>query len=276
MKSLTFSEIREIITTATDYRLWYEKDVGQTVHLSMPKLLEYLDNQYPLYSRVESLNKPALQELSALMWIGRGDSYLPSEWEEAVEYASNIHPGYIVDKYPLIEYLTNGLKKMGDYSEYASHLAQFATRQRDYKNLIEVADFTRELYDYLRKHPETLYQLPPYRFEELIADILKNSGFDTHLTQQTKDGGRDIIAFYSTPVAKLMTIVECKRYSQTRKIGVAPVERFLYVIDRKDEASMGMIVTTSSFTKGARDIEKARPYRLSLKDFDDIQDWLGT
>lgn len=275
MKDLTFSDIREIITIATDFRLWYE-DTGLEVDLSIPKLQEYLDHEYPLYSRVESLDKTALQELCALMWIGRGDSFPANEWDEAVEYARTIVPDYIVEKYPLVEYLTDGLKALGYYSEYSSYCFEFSARQRQYKNILEVADITQELYDYLRKNPNTLYEFSPRRFEELIADILGQNGFETHLTQQTRDGGRDIIALYTTPLATLMTIVECKRYSQKRKIGIETVERFLYVVDRKDDASMGMIVTTSSFTKGAKEIETARPYRLSLKDFQDIQDWLDS
>ena len=289
MKALTFSDIREIITIDTDFRLWYE-DVGKAVDLSVsglqdlqfvpldevkpPRLQEYHNHKYPLYSRVESLDKLALQELCALMWIGRGDSFPASDWQDAVEYARTTNIGYIISKFPLVEYLTDGLKEMGYLSEYSEYCIQFSNRQREYKNLIEVADFTRELYEYLGKHPNMLHEFSPRRFEQLVADILKNSGYEVHLTQETRDGGRDILAVYSTPMAQLMTIVECKKYAQNKKIGIETVERFLYVVDRKDDASMGMIVTTSSFTKGARDIEMARPYRLSLKDFEDIQGWL--
>lgn len=59
---------------------------------------------------------------------------------------------------------------------------------------ILVTDINTELKRYLNKHPEKLYDLSPRKFEELIAAILEDLGFEVELTQATRDGGSDIIA----------------------------------------------------------------------------------
>ena len=55
-------------------------------------------------------------------------------------------------------------------------------------------DTQAEVIKYFSKHPEMLFSLPPRKFEELIASIFENNGFDVELTPETRDGGIDIIA----------------------------------------------------------------------------------
>jgi restriction system protein len=112
-------------------------------------------------------------------------------------------------------------------------------------------------------------------YEEIIAAILMDMGCDVQLTTATKDGGRDILAAFQTPFGKLLTIVECKRYKPERKIGIDLVERFLWVVDRNDKASFGLIATTSFFSADAQVIANNYRYRLKLKDFYDIREWIG-
>src|SRR5581483_10785402 len=65
---------------------------------------------------------------------------------------------------------------------------------------VEVCDFRREFFRYLSQHPERLFHLSPRRFEELDADILREFGFDVHLTAQTRDGGKDMYAHLRTEI----------------------------------------------------------------------------
>lgn len=140
---------------------------------------------------------------------------------------------------------------------------------------LHVENLNREFIAYATKHPEILHELTPFQFEELIADVLKDMGCEIQLTPKTRDHGRDILAVFPSPVGKLLTIVECKRYKPQNKIGVDIVERFLYTIDRTDNASCGLIATTSSFSEDVNKIARDLPYKLKLKDFEGIRDWIG-
>lgn len=71
-----------------------------------------------LYQRVEKLAKDELMELTALMWLGRGDSGERAvDWKELVceAYAKSDEGDlvYVCSKTPLSEYLRDGLEKLG-------------------------------------------------------------------------------------------------------------------------------------------------------------------
>ena len=138
---------------------------------------------------------------------------------------------------------------------------------------LSIKEITLELKQYLRLNPKAMYDISPRKFEELICDILTNFGWEVELTSITKDGGYDIIGFNNLVGGiKSNWIIECKRYSPHRKVGVDIVRSICGV---KDNIKMGnaMIVTTSSFTKGAHDLVKSR-WDLELKDYDKINEWL--
>ena len=102
------------------------------------------------------------------------------------------------------------------------------TKDRDDSILrFELNSLNQEIYNYFKKHPDSLYSISPRQFEELIAGILVDMGCEIQLTPQTRDGGRDILASFPSPVGRLLTIVECKRYRPERKIGIDIVDRLL-------------------------------------------------
>ena len=111
-------------------------------------------------------------------------------------------------------------------------------------------------------------------FEEFVAELLSRMGLAVHLTSQTRDGGRDILATMKSPVGELLTIVECKKNSPHRPVGIDIIERFLYTIREKDRASLGLIATTSYFSADAQKEASQYPWQLKLKDFEGLQGWL--
>jgi hypothetical protein len=130
-----------------------------------------------------------------------------------------------------------------------------------------------ELIEYLARHPEMLRGLDPRRFEELIAELFARQGFDVTLTPRTRDGGKDVYAIKNDEVGKSLYLIECKRYAATNKVGVETV-RALYGVATAENATKGIIATTSSFTKGAIDFATPLEYKLSLRDFDALKQWL--
>lgn len=141
---------------------------------------------------------------------------------------------------------------------------------------IELIAINDELIRYLSKHPNLLYEISPYKFEELVARIFEDMGYEVKLTPRSRDGGRDIFAIVKIkPNLELLTIIECKRFNPNHKIGLDIVERFLYVLREKDKANLGLIATTSYFTSEARKHENNYKYLLRLSDFDKIREWLS-
>jgi restriction endonuclease Mrr len=136
---------------------------------------------------------------------------------------------------------------------------------------IELNVINEELIAYLSRHPEYMRQLHHRKFEELIAEIFKSKGYDVTLTPQTRDGGKDIIALYKSPFGHQMFIVECKKYDEDNK-GVELV-RGLYGVKTVERATKGILVTSSTFTKDARDFVKPLQFELTLNDYNDVTQW---
>ncbi|MFP8843576.1 restriction endonuclease [Shewanella baltica] len=100
------------------------------------------------------------------------------------------------------------------------------------ENIIEIVrpkliSSTDYLVEKLKKQPQHFYELSPRQFEELLAELLTDMGWDVELTKETRDGGKDILAYLNTELGRILCLVEAKRYRYDRKIGVGLV-RSLY------------------------------------------------
>lgn len=140
---------------------------------------------------------------------------------------------------------------------------------------IEVMQLNDAFFKALGKEPEALREVSPRRFEEIVGALLQDMGCDVRVTPQTRDGGRDLIAVFNTPLGELLTIVECKRYRADRKVGIEWVERFLWAITQKDRASFGLMATTSSYSPEARQVARQYNYVLKLQDFEGLKEWIA-
>lgn len=129
------------------------------------------------------------------------------------------------------------------------------------------------LVERLRLHPQAMYDLPPRKFEELIAELLNDLGYEVELTPATGDGGKDILAYMTTPHGRVLCLVEAKRYKRDHRVGVELV-RQLYGTLADSEATSAMLVTTSSFMPGARSFQQRHRYRLDLRDYGNIVEWI--
>ncbi|NNC15365.1 restriction endonuclease [Corallococcus exiguus] len=139
---------------------------------------------------------------------------------------------------------------------------------------IQIAEVSQELLEWLARHPERLRDLSSRKFEQVVAEILVNQGFEVVLTGQTRDGGRDIQAAHKGPFGTFMYYVECKRYAEDRHVGVEIV-RNLYGVVQHSRVTAGILATTSSFTPGAVSFAQEVQYQLSLRDFVALKGWLG-
>lgn len=125
----------------------------------------------------------------------------------------------------------------------------------------------------LHDQPFRLHSLSPREFEELVCTLLLRDGFDARLTPPVRDGGRDILAYIDSPVGRHLYLVECKRYASDNPVGVSMV-RALYGVVMRERATAGLLVTTSTFTKGAFDFQRDVKHQLSLKDYKGVVQWI--
>lgn len=140
--------------------------------------------------------------------------------------------------------------------------------------LSDVRAINDDLLATLARDPSLLHALSPRRFEELVADLFERQGYVVELTPATRDGGKDLYVARHDQFGRLMTIVECKRYRQDRPVGLAVVQR-LYGVVQSERVNAAMVVTTSSFSRPARQYAEQLHYQMSLKDSLDLRSWLA-
>jgi restriction endonuclease Mrr len=127
--------------------------------------------------------------------------------------------------------------------------------------------------DILAAFTEKLARLRPREFEELIAEMFTREGYDVTLTPESRDNGVDLYVAKRTRFGSLLYVVECKRFRPDRPIGPSLVRQLRGIVEREC-ATAGILVTTSSFSAGARKEQSAVPFKLSLYDNRDLQRWL--
>ena len=100
-------------------------------------------------------------------------------------------------------------------------------------------------------------------FEHLIREIFEqefaSGGGEVKVTQASRDGGVDAIAFDPDPIRGGKIVIQAKRYTNT--VGVAAV-RDLYGTVMNEGANRGILVTTSDFGPDAYSFAKDKPLSL--------------
>jgi hypothetical protein len=111
-------------------------------------------------------------------------------------------------------------------------------------------------------------------FELLIAQMLKNDGYQVELMQGSKDGGVDVVAIRDMGNAGLFKSVwQAKKNRSDRKVGLSVV-RELADTRLEHGASKAVIVTTSYLTSGALDRVERDRYLLGKVDRGDLDRWI--
>ena len=126
------------------------------------------------------------------------------------------------------------------------------------------------LYEQILNNPQSVYDIKPWEFEELVADVFRKNGFHADVTQKTRDGGKDIVATFDMGGVLYRTYFECKQQSTSRPVGV-DIVRNLYAVMERDRVDKGVIVTTSRFTKDAIREAEMLNSRIQLVDFQELQ-----
>ncbi|WNN53243.1 restriction endonuclease [Hafnia alvei] len=159
-------------------------------------------------------------------------------------------------------------------SYFLAH-CQFMSDQRidgysDAKRLIEAK--------YIKNHlpvKQVLLDITSREFELLTAYLYKKKGYIVTITPRSRDGGYDILAEKKSDRQYERLYIECKRY--TENVGVKITRNVLGLLSIEN-ATKGVVVTSSYFTKSARN-EAQKSNRLELiniNEFDkDMREYVG-
>lgn len=113
-----------------------------------------------------------------------------------------------------------------------------------------------------------LLDLTPQRFERVILELLSAMGFgggrleNTHMTQGSGDGGIDGI-IHEDALGLDAVYIQAKRYAPDNKISRPDIQRFVGSLNGEG-ATKGVFVTTSDFSREARDYISRVPQRIVL------------
>ncbi len=138
---------------------------------------------------------------------------------------------------------------------------------------LDIVSANADLLERLQKNPELLHILSPRQFEDVVAKILDRLGYSVRLTPATRDGGKDIYVATRSDLGSFLYLVECKHFAPDRPVGVGIV-RELYGTLSVERATAAMLVTTSYFTKKAKEFTESIRYQMSLRDYVGLQEWL--
>jgi restriction system protein len=100
-------------------------------------------------------------------------------------------------------------------------------------------------------------------FEHMIREIFEKefaiNGGEVKVTQTSRDGGVDAVAFDPDPIRGGKIVIQAKRYTNT--VGVSAV-RDLYGTTMNEGATKGILVTTADFGPDAYEFAKGKPITL--------------
>ena len=133
------------------------------------------------------------------------------------------------------------------------------------------------------EHPQEIFlKMKPSDFELIVARLFKEKGYSIILTQQTRDGGIDIIANKTTVTEKEKIIIQCKRYK--KKITVKEVRELNgtindYPLHYQEKITKGVFVCSSGYTSAVKK-EFKNNHAIELIDYKslskELNKYLGT
>ena len=190
----------------------------------------------------------------------------------------------IVKQYKLCSYLSNEEteEEREETKQVNEKVVTEILQQNAEKNLKEdspiivLSPVNEKVLKYLAENPQELYHLQDRDFEKVMAEIYRKLGYKVELTQETRDGGKDIIIRKPEVLGDFVYYVECKKYSASRHIGVGIIRNLVGTVNT-DRVNGGILATTSFFTKDAKKfiIESKLNYQIQTHDYDRIRNMLN-
>ena len=207
----------------------------------------------------------------------------------------DIEVSFMASEYPqgfvsFIEDTSEGAEVLNDpeiidIEEIESPIYLFPTQeiivpdQRIITDISAINNTIPQLIKLIQEDSSYIHRISPREFEEIIAEIFRDKGFDVEITKKTRDGGKDIIAIHKHELGiGTQYFIECKRHKPTNKVGVGIVRQLYGVHTGRDGPNKSIIATTSTFTSGAIDFAEnivKSSWEMDLKDINDVLMWVN-
>lgn len=125
----------------------------------------------------------------------------------------------------------------------------------------------------IKLRPNDIYNLTSRQFEEMVAELMINRGYQVDLTKATRDGGKDLIIANHTDIGNFLYYVECKKYAPNNPIGVNLVRELAGTISA-DRVTAGIMITSSYYSPDAIQFSENFRHQISLVDFIKLKEWI--
>jgi hypothetical protein len=217
---------------------------------------------------IELLNSSIVQQ-----HIGLIDTVGPllQQYANQVHIAHSVLDNGFVQRY--IEQLQTGLTQEPEQHEVLENPETDLTLPETHERIV-IYSPSIVLLEKLRMRRVSLHDLTWRQFEEVVAELLIQDGFTVELGRGTKDDGKDIVAIKEVRgLGLVMSVWQAKKLNIGNKVGVSVI-RELADTRNKLDASKGVIVTTTSLTKGALERIEQDRYLLHKVDGDDLLTWI--
>lgn len=137
-------------------------------------------------------------------------------------------------------------------------VAPILQMRRDDRRFVAAQEVTANLQD-----DTNLAAMDWEDFEHLIREVFEKefqaSGGEVKVTQASRDGGVDAVAFDPDPIRGGKIVIQAKRYTHTVSVGAV---RDLYGTVMNEGANKGILVSTSDFGPDAYAFAKGKPLML--------------
>ncbi len=145
-------------------------------------------------------------------------------------------------------------------------VVEFGDKNADGRTILALAPAWFEILSLLEKDPSLAFQIPHWKWEEIIAGSYERRGFKVTLTPRSGDLGRDVVAEKSG-WGCVRFIDQVKAYKPGRVVTADEVRSLLGVLQADHGTNKGVVTTTSGFApkiEEDRFIKPFLPTRLEL------------
>lgn len=194
---------------------------------------------------------------------------------ECLECGNRIEIAIVGNEYPVGAYDFDDAKIYGaEFMDVPSMGMVYYQDEFDIEQRAVELTGIRRLIVRISEDRELMYKVSSREFEQIVEQVLQDDGFETRLTQPTRDGGRDIIATKAGINGRpVVFYVECKRYARTNKVSVELV-RALYGVQTADRINKACLVTSSHFTSDAINFAQSQNVMIDLVDGDALHNMI--
>lgn len=156
-----------------------------------------------------------------------------------------------------------------DLNQYREVLQQFEISK--YLD-INKEKINEKIVNYLSLNPSDLEKLTHEKFEELVLHLIADMGFEIEVVNTISEIDRQLLAKLTTPLGTIVVLIHCE--INKKSIDLDVVERFMYSLEHKSNATYGIVVSTGSPTEKSIRMESTHKRRLQVHGLNTLIKWL--